>query len=630
MGQVMKKLSVFLFVMVFFFAFAGMARAGVVFFEKFEDSSGFTLGGGYNYYWITWGITPLSGTATVPSNFVQGGSQDGNIFYGSFAKASAVSYVEEQPTPTMTLILPDLTGYNNLELIVSLAAPDGIWENSHRDSLHIIGGTSTTPPEIMCTAAGCLPVEGAIDSFLPTDSRSGYLRSSVHSIDLDHQFQDFRYDIDSSLKLLTFAFASTDYPEIIGIDSVRIKGHPVPNADLINPNLIINGSFETPDVSPGINSGPVGGWDVFYAPILGWTPATANGLEIQDHVIGSNGEAWLAYDGDQFAEPDAYANSGFFQTVDTIPGQEYNLSFAYSARPGVGTNSNIVDFKLNGTLIGPITGNGVGVWNTSWSLHRYIFTATGPSSTIMFMAAGISDGLGGFIDDVQLSSAPNLVPEPSSMLLTIDFEPNWPSGVTATTSFINGTSVNPLSILTNQFDNFGIAMKDVALVSFYDQAYYQRDPILYPLSSAAFSGVYGISPINAGNAIDYTHSMTFEFYKGTNPAETDYFSISTDKDSAGSTGNTITLYGYDLNNNFLGSTTWIETMDGGGTIILSGIGKIHKVIVQPNIRNPNFGGIGFDDVNFGHKVTPSPQTLHDAASGEWLGGVGGVWQGEDE
>jgi hypothetical protein len=90
------------------------------------------------------------------------------------------------------------------------------------------------------------------------------------------------------------------------------------------------------------------------------------------------------------------------------------------------------------------------------------------------------------------------------------------------------------------------------------------------------------------------------------------------------------LYGYDLNNNFLGSTTWIETMDGGGTIILSGIGKIHKVIVQPNIRNPNFGGIGFDDVNFGHKVTPSPQTLHDAASGEWLGGVGGVWQGEDE
>src|SRR3990172_7916189 len=71
-------------------------------------------------------------------------------------------------------------------------------------------------------------------------------------------------------------------------------------------NLIINGSFETPDVPPGINSGPVGGWEVFYEPILGWAPITTCGMEIQDHVIGSNNEAWLSYDGDQLAEMDGY------------------------------------------------------------------------------------------------------------------------------------------------------------------------------------------------------------------------------------------------------------------------------------------------------------------------------------
>ena len=54
-----------------------------------------------------------------------------------------------------------------------------------------------------------------------------HLRSQVHSIDLHPQFQDFDYTIDSSLNSLTFAFASTDYPEMIGIDSVTITGDPI-------------------------------------------------------------------------------------------------------------------------------------------------------------------------------------------------------------------------------------------------------------------------------------------------------------------------------------------------------------------------------------------------------------------
>ena len=174
------------------------------------------------------------------------------------------------------------------------------------------------------------------------------------------------------------------------------------NAGRPSQNLIVNGSFEVPDVSPGINNGPVGGWDVFYTPILGWTPATGNGIEIQDHVIGSDGTAWDAYEGLQFAEPDAYANSGFSQTVNTDEGQEYNLSFAYSARPALGPESNIVELYIDDAMAGVISGSGIGVWNTEWSIHIYTFTATGPTTTIKFMAAGTSDGMGGFIDDVQL------------------------------------------------------------------------------------------------------------------------------------------------------------------------------------------------------------------------------------
>jgi hypothetical protein len=190
------------------------------FFEDFENTSGFTIGGGGAQYW---GLAPLGGTVSFPSNFSQGtSSQSGTIFYGSFAKQ-----YQGSPAATMTINLPDLSGYKNLKLTVALAAPDvSTWETSHRDSLHIIGSATSTPPFVSCANAGCLPVVGAIDSFLATYNSSP-LQSKVYSIDLHPQFQDFEYSIDSSLKAITFAFASTASVEVIGIDSVKITGTPI-------------------------------------------------------------------------------------------------------------------------------------------------------------------------------------------------------------------------------------------------------------------------------------------------------------------------------------------------------------------------------------------------------------------
>jgi hypothetical protein len=143
------------------------------------------------------------------------------IFYGSRAKDGTGL------AATMTIVLPDLSGYTCLELTVALAAAEGIWEPTHRDSLHIIGGTTIFPPNIDCSSgAGCMPVTGAIDNFLPITYPDD-LMSNVHSTALGHQFQDFKYTIDSSLKSLTFSFASSAGVEVIGIDSVRITGYPL-------------------------------------------------------------------------------------------------------------------------------------------------------------------------------------------------------------------------------------------------------------------------------------------------------------------------------------------------------------------------------------------------------------------
>ena len=182
------------------------AMAILIFEENFDNSSGFNLGGGYAHYWIYWGVTPLGGTATVPSNFTQGGSQSEDIFYGSFAKPSAAGGPEE-PSPTMTIFFPDLTDFTNLQLEVALAAPPGLWETSHRDSLIISGSM------------------GEIDRFMPA-WYGGPLQSRDYGTNLGTEFQDFNYNIDSYFTSLTFTFASTDYNEIIGIDSVRIIGDP--------------------------------------------------------------------------------------------------------------------------------------------------------------------------------------------------------------------------------------------------------------------------------------------------------------------------------------------------------------------------------------------------------------------
>jgi hypothetical protein len=198
------------------------ARGEMIFLEDFQDSSGFTIDGGYQEPWIQWGIAPLSGTPTYPSSFVQGGTQSGTIFYGAYAREYRTA-----PAATMTMILPDLTWYTDLQLTVALAAAENIWEPTHRDSLHIIGGTTTSAPFVDNPGGGAPPPPGAIDSFLPL-SYPDSLRSSVYSTSLGVVFQDLTYPIAGDLKSLTFAFASTAGDECVGIDSVTITGNPIP------------------------------------------------------------------------------------------------------------------------------------------------------------------------------------------------------------------------------------------------------------------------------------------------------------------------------------------------------------------------------------------------------------------
>jgi hypothetical protein len=142
-------------------------------------------------------------------------------------------------------------------------------------------------------------------------------------------------------------------------------------------NLIANGSFESPDI-------PTGTFQIV-TNIPGWSTSFGPGIEIQDHVAGS------PFIGAQHIELDSSGNSGMSQIVSTVPGQIYHLSFAYSPRPGVSADSNVIQVFFNGIQLDVLALNGVGLQDTSWQVFGYNVVPSVTSSTLEFRAAGASE-----------------------------------------------------------------------------------------------------------------------------------------------------------------------------------------------------------------------------------------------
>jgi hypothetical protein len=161
---------------------------------------------------------------------------------------------------------------------------------------------------------------------------------------------------------------------------------------------IVNGSFEAPDVKSG-------SWQVF-TDIPGWI-ATGAGAEVRDNVAGS------AYDGDQFIELDSYSNSAIEQTIDTIAGSPYEITWAYSPRMGkLNANTNGIAIYWNDELLDEIALSGVGNSDNVWTLLTTDVTGSG-SDTLKFVATGVSDAMGGSLDAISIQ----VVPVPAAVWL---------------------------------------------------------------------------------------------------------------------------------------------------------------------------------------------------------------------
>ena len=162
------------------------------------------------------------------------------------------------------------------------------------------------------------------------------------------------------------------------------------------PNLVVDGSFED-------QAQAAGSWSVYNA-INGWTTVGGSGIELRNDVAGT------AFDGVNFVELDSYSNSAMAQTLTTVAGSSYDLSFAYSARPGVSAGSNVIQVLWNGVSLAAVTANGSNLSDNDWQVFNYTVTGSG-SDTLSFRAIGVNDSLGGSLDAVTVTTA---VPEPST------------------------------------------------------------------------------------------------------------------------------------------------------------------------------------------------------------------------
>lgn len=185
---------------------------------------------------------------------------------------------------------------------------------------------------------------------------------------------------------------------------------------LTNENVLIDGSFETPEVTNpaqwDIFPSPAGGWQVAWRSDIPATfppqnrPAIAN-LEFHEGVLGA------AFQGDQYVELDTDwagpngagngepASVTIYQDIATTPGATYQWSYQFSPRPNTPASDNRVEMRWGGDVEDDTT-NVAGGGAIAWSQRTGSVVATTTTTRIQFTDLGTANSLGSFVDDFSL------------------------------------------------------------------------------------------------------------------------------------------------------------------------------------------------------------------------------------
>ncbi|MFM2313105.1 MAG: hypothetical protein RLZZ04_2381, partial [Cyanobacteriota bacterium] len=175
---------------------------------------------------------------------------------------------------------------------------------------------------------------------------------------------------------------------------------------------ITNGSFESPALSNTLPTpyqtfvpNKIAAYNENDVP--GWTSFADSYIELWRNGNNIDGNP-LAYEGEQFAEINAYVNGSLYQDVYTIPGSVITWQFAHRGRVGVDTmNLKIGSPGATVAQINPTNGTtSFQTGNTAWVVYQGTYTVPAGQTTTRFeyqaVATATGDqGVGNFIDAVR-------------------------------------------------------------------------------------------------------------------------------------------------------------------------------------------------------------------------------------
>jgi Protein of unknown function (DUF642)/PEP-CTERM motif len=194
-------------------------------------------------------------------------------------------------------------------------------------------------------------------------------------------------------------------------------------------NLVTNGSFEANALASG-STEELGNPSLF-------VPSNLSGWETDLSRL-SNNFGGTAQDGKNFLELDVGLanatnpggmgpiatdeNSSIKQTLATVVGTKYDLSFYYSSAPtsGAATNGLNVIVGLGNSASVPVKANATA--GNVWTLYTESFTATSTSTDLEFLATGTVDNVGTRLDNISVvAEIPPVaaVPEPGTYALML-------------------------------------------------------------------------------------------------------------------------------------------------------------------------------------------------------------------
>jgi hypothetical protein len=185
----------------------------------------------------------------------------------------------------------------------------------------------------------------------------------------------------------------------LAVVSAALPGAVLFDASAANATVILFSNFDNV-----IMPAPPGPSFSIVSAADGWTGGPL-GIEIQ-----SNNVAGLSFSGTSHVELDTTGNS--FMFVDLAPGR-YRLDYWYSPRPNQPAGTKGIEVLFDNVQIDSIALAGGS--QTSWS-QRFVDFRAPDGGRLTFAATGTADSLGGYLDDIRISS---VVPEPASWAMLL-------------------------------------------------------------------------------------------------------------------------------------------------------------------------------------------------------------------